>query len=161
MRDSPPPCGEGLGVGVSPVPTAIDPSAIPRARKLRRNMTGSERKLWSELREFRRWYGIHVRRQAPVGPYVADFVIHERRLVIEVDGEHHFTPSGLKRDQARDDWFEVQGYKVLRFNTGELSDSFEGCIEEILRELGLMMTSENTPTPNPSPQGGGGLCGSA
>ena len=142
-------------MGVLRMPTGIPPAAVRRARRLRRNMTEGERRLWSELREFRRLYGIHVRRQAPVGPYVADFVIHERRLVVEVDGEHHFTTTGLVRDRKRDEWFEAQGYSTLRFNTGELSEAFDGCIVEILRELGLVSLSEDTPTPNPSPQGGG------
>lgn len=119
-------------------------------------MTDGERRLWLELREFRRWYGVHVRRQVPIGRYVADFAIHEQRLVIEVDGEHHFEADRMAKDGHRDDWFGSQGYRVLRFNTGELSDSFEGCVEEILAALGLMR-HEDTPTPNPSPQGGGGL----
>ncbi|PSJ64944.1 hypothetical protein C7I84_04190 [Mesorhizobium ephedrae] len=138
------------------VPTSIPPAAISRARKLRRGMTDGERRLWSELREFRRWYGIHVRRQAPIGPYVADFVIHEHRLVIEVDGEHHFLPDRMSRDLRRDEWLASQGYKVLRLTTGELSDSFEGCIIEILHALGLMENQEGTPTASPTPQGGGG-----
>ena len=116
-------------------------------------MTDGERRLWAELREFRRWYGIHVRRQAPIGAYVADFVIHVRRLVIEVDGQHHFEPERLLRDRKRDGWLAEQGYRVLRFNTGELSDAFEGCIEEILRELGVTAVKENTPVASPSPQG--------
>jgi len=119
-------------------------------------MTGGERKLWSELREFRRLYGIHIRKQTPIGPFVADFAIHEHKLIIEVDGEHHFTPDGIARDRLRDNWLASQGYRVLRFNTGELSDSFDGCVTEILAELGLMT---DTPTPNPSPQGGGGQVG--
>ena len=143
-------------MGVLLMPTAIRSAAIRRARLLRRNMTEGERKLWSELREFRRLYGIHVRQQAPIGPYVVDFVIHERHLVIEVDGEHHFTTTGLVRDRIRDEWFAAQGYNTLRFNTGELSDSFEGCVVEILHELGLFPKSENTPPPRPPPPQGGG-----
>ena len=144
-------------MGVRCMATAIDPMVIPRARKWRRNMTDGERKLWTELREFRRWFGVHVRRQAPIGVYVADFVVHEHRLVIEVDGEHHFEPERQNRDRQRDEWLADQGYKVLRFNTGELSETFDGCIEEILRMLGLMEDRKRTPTPKPSPQGGGEL----
>ncbi|WP_244478736.1 MULTISPECIES: endonuclease domain-containing protein [unclassified Mesorhizobium] len=144
-------------MGVLGVSTAIDPKVIPRARRLRRNMTEGERKLWAELSQFRRWYGIHIRKQAPIGYYVVDFVIHEHRLVMEVDGEHHFTPEGQRRDRERDEWLAGEGYTVLRFNTGELSDNFSGCIEEILGVLGLMDGRRRTPTPNPSPQGGGGL----
>ncbi|MGN6306337.1 MAG: endonuclease domain-containing protein [Mesorhizobium sp.] len=136
--------------------TLIDPNVIPRARRLRREMTDGERKLWAELRQFRRWYGVHVRKQTPIGVYVVDFAIHEHRLVIEVDGEHHFEPERQRRDRERDEWFAGQGYQVLQFNTGELSDSFDGCIEEILRALGVMDDRQRTPTPNPSPHGGGG-----
>jgi very-short-patch-repair endonuclease len=129
------------------MPTSIDPATISRARKLRRGMTQGERKLWAELREFRRWYGVHVRRQSPIGAYIADFMIHERRIVIEVDGEHHFQPERAIHDRKRDAWLAGQGYTVLRFNTGEIADSFEGCIEEILRELGLMGVEKNSATP--------------
>ena len=141
-------------MGVVIVPTSIEPVTISRARRLRRDMTDGERRLWSELREFRRLYGIHVRRQAPVGPYVADFVIHEHRIAIEVDGQHHFQGDQPLRDRRRDNWFASQGYQVIRLNTGELSESFEGCIVEILHALGLMEDS-TTPTPYPSPQGEG------
>jgi very-short-patch-repair endonuclease len=120
------------------MPTAIRPDAIARARKLRRNMTEGERKLWSELKEFCRLYGLHVRKQAPIGPYIADFVIHSKGLVIEVDGEHHFLPEQMNHDSKRDEWLATQGYRVLRFTTGELSESLDGCVEEVLRELGLM-----------------------
>jgi len=48
-------------------------------------MTDGERRLWEEIREFRRLYGLHVRRQALIGHYIADFAIHERELIIEVD----------------------------------------------------------------------------
>jgi very-short-patch-repair endonuclease len=122
-------------------------------------MTQGERKLWAELKEFRRWYGIHVRRQAPIGAYIADFAIHKHRVVIEVDGEHHFESERQIRDRKRDEWLAGQGYRVLRFSTGELSDSFNGCVEEILRALGLMDDQRHPPTPKTSPQGGGGRRG--
>ena len=137
------------------MPTVVSPASIKRTRRLRRGMTDGECKLWTELREFRRWYGIHVRRQAPIGVFVADFVIHEHRLIIEVDGEHHLEPERQRRDQEREEWLAGQGYAVMRFSTGDLSDTFDGCIEEILGALGLMQDGKRTPTPNPSPQGGG------
>ena len=120
------------------MPTANASQVIARARRLRRNMTGGERKLWSELREFRRLYGIHVRKQAPIGAYVVDFVIQTQKLVIEVDGEHHFLPEGIRRDAKRDAWLKTEGYRIIRINTGELVDSFDGCVEEIMAALGLM-----------------------
>ena len=124
-------------MGVYSMPTTVTSGAIARARKLRRNMTDGERKLWSELKEFRRLYGLHVRKQAPIGPYIVDFVIQSKSLVIEVDGEHHVMPDRMVRDARRDDWLQAKGYRVLRLTTAELSDSFDGCVTEILYALGL------------------------
>ncbi|MBX3576763.1 MAG: endonuclease domain-containing protein [Rhizobiaceae bacterium] len=136
-------------------PTSNSAISISRARRLRRNMTDGERKLWSELKQFRRWYGVHVRKQAPIDPYIVDFAIHEHRLIIEVDGEDHFSQDGLARDLKRDAWLEGRGYRVLRFNTGELADAFDGCIEEILTALELL----KTPPPLTPPRKGEGNLG--
>ena len=119
------------------MPTKVTPAAITRSRQMRRNLTGGEAKLWSELKQFRRLYGLHVRRQVPIGPYFADFAIQSRKLIIELDGEHHFQPGGLERDMKRDAWLSELGYRTLRITTGELSENLDGCIETILRELGL------------------------
>ena len=120
------------------MPTGIHPRTIARARALRRNMTAGEAMLWSKLREFRTLYGVHVRKQAPIGPYIADFAIHEKGMVIEVDGEHHFTDDGLRRDVTRDMWISEQGYRILHFSTGDIAESLDGCVEKIISELGLM-----------------------
>ena len=97
------------------MPTGIEPITIARARHLRRGMTEGEKKLWTELKEFRRLYGLHVRKQAPIGPYIADFAIHEKMIVIEVDGEGHFMPEQVEKDVKRDKWLAGQGYRVFRF----------------------------------------------
>ncbi|MGC4025424.1 MAG: DUF559 domain-containing protein [Mesorhizobium sp.] len=123
------------------MPSQIDPVAANLARRLRRQMTDGEKRLWLELRQFKRWFGIHVRRQVPIGAYIADFAVHQQRLVIEVDGEHHQLPDRQIRDSVRDGWLKARGYKVVRFQTGELETSFDGCIEEIMRELGLVAVS--------------------
>ncbi len=104
---------------------------------MRKNLTDGEARLWSELKQFKRLYGLHVRRQAPIGPYFADFAVQSRKLVIEVDGEHHFQPDRLEKDAKRDAWLAERGYRVLRIDTGELDENFDGCIETILRVLGL------------------------
>ena len=101
-------------------------------------MTDGEKRLWNELRDFRRLYGIHVRRQVPIGPYVADFAIQSAKLIIEVDGHFRAEPHRLAKDEERDTWLRQAGYRVLRITTGELDVAWDGCIEEILRELGLM-----------------------
>jgi len=62
--------------------------ARDRARALRRQMTEAEQRLWRMLR-MRQINGCRFRRRVPFGPYIADFVCHEARLIIEVDGGQH------------------------------------------------------------------------
>jgi very-short-patch-repair endonuclease len=100
-------------------------------------MTVGEKRLWFELRQFRRLHGVHARRQVPIGRYVADFAIHDKGLVIEIDGEHHLFAAQIAWDRERDGWLTTQGYRVLRFTSTELAQRFDGCIKEILRELGV------------------------
>lgn len=101
-------------------------------------MTEGEKLLWSELKEFRRTYGVSVRRQVPVGPYIADFAIHSHKTIIEVDGEHNFTPEGLNRDAKRDAWFAQAGYPIIHITTADVFDNLEDTITTILARLGLM-----------------------
>jgi len=81
------------------------------ARRLRRDMTDAERKLWHHLRR-RQLLGYRFRRQFPIGPYIVDFACLEVNLVIEVDGSQHFDATG---DVARTQWLHEFGFQVLRF----------------------------------------------
>lgn len=119
-------------------PSKVSKSAINKARKLRSNMTESEERLWKELKNWKRQFGLHIRRQVPIGKYVADFAIHEKKLVIEVDGEFHYTKKGLAKDKIRDAWLSERDYRILRLSTGELEENFDGCVEEVMREAGLL-----------------------
>jgi very-short-patch-repair endonuclease len=105
-----------------------------RSRELRANATEPERKLWFRLREFKK-VGFHVRRQAPFGQYVLDFVEHSCRLVIEVDGSQHGEKQHVVRDMVRDRVLASEGYKVLRIPTPELAANFDEVVEFIFHEL--------------------------
>ena len=59
-----------------------------KARQLRKNPTDAEQALWNILRG-RQVSGYRFRRQAPIGPYIVDFVCFDNRLIIEVDGGQH------------------------------------------------------------------------
>src|SRR5680860_706898 len=100
-------------------------------------MTAGEQKFWTELRELKK-LGLHVRKQVPIGKYIADFAILKKKLIIEVDGEYHFEASQKDHDRRRDTWLISQGYKVLRFTTADIDDATEGCVEEIMRQAGVL-----------------------
>ena len=71
-------------------------------------------------------------RQEPVGPYIADFVCRESRLIIEVDGGQHATDP---RDPLRDRWLTDHGYRILRFWNNDVLDNTDGVLEVIATAL--------------------------
>src|SRR6516164_10535511 len=94
-----------------------------RARTLRREMTEAEKRLWQILRS-RQTEGYRFRRQVPIGGFIADFVCHEARLIVEIDGGQHDPSSGAEASRAR--FLEAEGYRVLRFWNNEVLDNPEG-----------------------------------
>jgi very-short-patch-repair endonuclease len=84
--------------------------ASETARRLRRDATDAERRLWRILRD-RRLEGYKFRRQRPIGPYVADFVSIRYRLIVEVDGSQHLDSA---TDARRTEWLERHGWRVVR-----------------------------------------------
>ncbi|WP_407354129.1 endonuclease domain-containing protein [Luteimonas sp. R10] len=100
------------------------------ARALRRDMTTAECMLWRQLR--RRRLGWRFRRQHPIGPYVADFVCVEARLVIEVDGGQHM---GSATDPRRDAFLRTRGFEILRFWNNDVTANLEGVCTAIAAHL--------------------------
>jgi very-short-patch-repair endonuclease len=121
--------GEGKSGGA-----AISPLMRSRARALRQTMTDAERKLWYALRD-RRFAGVKFRRQVPLGPFIADFVCFEERLVIEVDGGQH---AESLRDRGRDRWFAANGFRVLRFWNNQVLSNLEGVATVIAQTLKVL-----------------------
>ncbi|MFZ0888770.1 MAG: endonuclease domain-containing protein [Candidatus Binataceae bacterium] len=101
------------------------------ARRLRREQTEAESKLWGCLRN-RRLLDAKFRRQLSFGRYIADFCCLEHRLVVEVDGSQHLESP---RDQTRTAWFNLQGFCVLRFWNSDVMDDLEGVLDAIAEHL--------------------------
>lgn len=97
-------------------------------------MTRAESLLWRAMRGHR-FSGLHIRRQAPCGPYIADFLCVKARLAIEVDGATHSRPDELARDAKRDAWFAANGYRMLRLQNSDIYENLDGAIETILANL--------------------------
>jgi very-short-patch-repair endonuclease len=100
-----------------------NPSKIARARRLRRDATDAELKLWNRLRA-RTINGFKFVRQEPIGPFFVDFICREQRLIIEVDGGQHATD---KRDAIREQWLVDRGYRVLRFWNNDVWEISTAC----------------------------------
>ena len=105
--------------------------AMSRERQLRIMLTDAERRLWGTLRG-RRLRGLKFRRQHRLGPFIADFVCVEHRLVIEADGGQHAESAG---DARRTAWLEARGWRVLRFWNNDILANTESVQDAILRAL--------------------------
>jgi very-short-patch-repair endonuclease len=116
------------------------------ARRLRRDSTHAEQKLWRYLRA-RSLGGFKFARQIPVGPYIVDFVCREKRLVIEVDGGQH---AESKSDAARDRWLEAHRYRVVRFWNNKVLENIEGVWDTVFAAA----TAATPPHPDPLPARG-------
>jgi len=98
------------------------------ARRLRKNSTDTERALWYQIRNSA-IEGVKFRRQQPIGPYVADFVSFQEKIIVELDGGQHAV--NIESDQVRDSYLREKGYRVLRFWNNEVLESMAGVLEVI------------------------------
>ena len=103
-----------------------------RAKQLRRVMTRAETLLWRHLKAHR-LARLGFRRQVPMGNYIADFVAHSCKVVVEVDGESHDFEERVRHDEKRDAWFASRGYRVLRFTNEDMLKNLEGVALAILQ----------------------------
>ena len=114
-----------------------------RARRLRRDQTDAERRLWMHLR--RHQLGVQFRRQHPIGPYIVDFCCVERMLIVELDGGQH--EDQRTQDASRTQWLAARGFRVLRFSDREALVQTEA----VLTEIQNCFTAYRPP-PQPSPK---------
>ena len=105
-----------------------------RARGLRRDQTEAEHQLWRRLRNHL-LCGFKFVRQESIGPYFADFVCREQKLVIEIDGATHSTDGERRRDGEREQFLRDRGYRVARFHNDDVHRNIEGVLETILAAL--------------------------
>jgi very-short-patch-repair endonuclease len=143
--------GEGWGGGVSASEVAVTDEKSPtwkvssrlrsNARALRKNSTDAERLLWAALRDHR-LNDASFRRQVPIKSFIADFVCHAAKLVIELDGGQHFSDQAEQADAARSTVIEAQGFKVLRFSNLDVMTNRAGVLETIASAI-----AERAPTP--------------
>ena len=99
-------------------------------KKLRRRMTPEETILWESLRN-RKCGELKFRRQANIGPYIADFLCKEYKAIIELDGIIHEKEEQKERDMNRDEYLEELGYKILRITNEELIESIPATLKRI------------------------------
>ena len=101
-------------------------------RILRQRQTEAEEKLWQLIRN-RKLNGLKFRRQHPLGKYIADFYCHEKRLVIELDGEEHNNKVNQEMDEKRTIVLNNSGVTVIRFRNEEVLNDSKKVKERIIK----------------------------
>jgi very-short-patch-repair endonuclease len=100
------------------------------ARRLRRDATQVEWRLWNALRQNKLPW--KFRRQHPIGRRIADFACPGRKLVIELDGSQH---AESRSDERRSEELARHGYRVIRFWNTNVMENIEGVVAAIRHEL--------------------------
>jgi very-short-patch-repair endonuclease len=104
----------------------VYPPLLQRAREMRHPLTPAEAKVWQRVRN--QQLGVKIRRQHPIGHFIADFYCASARLVIEIDGDTHAEPDQAEYDAARTRWLEERGYRVIRFSNNDVHANIEGVL---------------------------------
>ena len=113
---------------------------VETARRLRRNLSPPEARLWTRLRT--RAPGAPVfRRQHPIGPYVLDFYCAKARLAVEVDGIGHDLGDRPQRDLRRDACLQAEGVSVLRIPASEVMRAIDDVVDSIVRAAAARIES--------------------
>ena len=109
----------------------IEPKRLDQARRLRRDQTPAETRLWSGLRG-RRLQDCKFVRQHAGGPFTVDFLCRKAALVIEVDGATHSDDRDIEYDQRRTAYLISKGYRVLRLQNDDIYHRFDDVMDMIL-----------------------------
>ncbi len=117
-----------------------------RAKRQRKEMTPSEKRLWKLLRAID---GTHFRKQPAVDQYVFDFGDYSARLLIEIDGSIHRLPDVQANDRAKEIYAVTHGFRVLRFANNDVWDRPAWVVSQVRALL-------SAPHPQPPPRKGEG-----
>lgn len=146
---SPPPergrsASEARRVGV--IASRFNRTAFKTAivRRLRRDSTRVEMRLWQKLRN--RQLGIDFRREHPAGPFVLDFYCPSLRLAIELDGGQHAEARNAAADGKRDQWLTDRGVIAMRFWNSDIVENLAGVLEVMAAKIQELQVARMTPT---------------
>lgn len=130
-----------------------------RALEMRKNPTPQEDAMWQQLRG--KALGDKFRRQHIIGYYIADFVCLSRKIIVEIDGLHHYFGEQLEHDRIRTTILQDLGYKIIRITNQEVDHEMDRVLEELQRIVDETPRydekhSGEVSSPSPRERGSGG-----
>ena len=116
------------------MPLPYNGNNVPLARKMRKNPTRQESRLWYE---FLSKYPVRFQRQKTIDDFIADFYCHKAKLIIEVDGIQHALEEEERNDEYRTSVLGRYGLRVIRFTNKQIDRNFKGVcdyIDQVVKE---------------------------
>jgi very-short-patch-repair endonuclease len=107
---------------------------LANRKSLRSQGTSAEAALWTCLKCCR-LDGRKFRRQHSIENMIVDFFCPAERLIIELDGEGHFTERAISRDMKRDKRLQALGFKILRFENCLVFTNLESVLDTIKQQF--------------------------
>ena len=101
---------------------------VEAAKMLRKDMTPQEKHLWFD---FLRHYPVKIYKQKVINDFIADFYCAKAMLIIELDGNQHYTEDGLAHDAERTNILNALGFLVIRFPNAEIDNNFSSVCNQI------------------------------
>jgi len=109
------------------------------ARRMRKQLTDAELKLWNEIRAHR-LMGLAFRRQTPIAGHIVDFACPAKKLIVELDGSQHAQAEVSASDAMRTARLEALGWTSPRFWNDDVIRDIDNVCQHIVIEAGLAGT---------------------
>ncbi len=116
------------------------------ARKLRKNSTRSEIKLWHHLKG-KKMIGYDFHRQKPIDNFIVDFFCNKLKLVIELDGYTHTFEEVVDKDELKQEKLKELGISVLRFRDEDVMKNMDGVLNVIRQFIDDFKEKQRIHTP--------------
>jgi len=109
-------------------------------KDLRNNLTEPEKHLWQILRK--QQMGYKFRRQHGIGHYIVDFYCPQLKLVIEVDGDSHYSEEAQSHDKDRDHYMQTLGIMTIRLQNDAVMNNIEGVHQYLKEQMDLIVNQQ-------------------
>ncbi|MBG6060924.1 ATP-dependent exoDNAse (exonuclease V) beta subunit/very-short-patch-repair endonuclease [Flavobacterium sp. CG_9.1] len=131
---------------------------IEKAKEKRKEPTHAEKVLWMELKS-KSLEDYKFSQQHLIDDFIVDFVCLSKKLIVEVDGDYHFSDEQIDLDENRTRTLKILGYKVIRFTNEQVIKSISEVLKEIKKELVSQEVFQDSISPvmAPFPSGRAGV----
>ncbi len=113
------------------------------ARKLRKNMTKSEKLFWKAVRWDKLWervlrqkiFYVYTENDGQNRYIIPDFYIASKKLIIEIDWSIHKVSEIMDYDKVKEELIQQRGFNIIRFTNKDVENNIEKVLHKIKQKL--------------------------